>query len=167
MLFRSNASPVLTRQLEIGSSPRPLQLALGHITAQATVALAAGQTGNVTLGNTQGLHTLTVGPRNSAVTVRVLLASGGAAVPPASLSAAPAGPSPARWPQEVRTRVRPSTANDAYVVDHIGLPEQNPWNRKVRGSDIQFLPDGTGVLFTLDGDVWLARGLHDPAGEVR
>ena len=28
-------------------------------------------------------------------------------------------------------------------------------------SDIQFLQDGTGVVVTLDGDVWLVRGLDD------
>jgi mono/diheme cytochrome c family protein len=37
----------------------------------------------------------------------------------------------------------------------------------VRPGDIQFLQDGTGVTVTLDGDVWLVRGLHEPAGRVR
>ena len=40
------------------------------------------------------------------------------------------------------------------------LPTENPWRRKVRPGDIQFLKDGTGVVITLDGDVWLVRGLH-------
>ena len=57
-----------------------------------------------------------------------------------------------------------STAKDAYVVDHIALPLDNPWRRNVRPGDIQFLEDGTGVSVTLDGDVWLVRGLHEPAG---
>ena len=31
----------------------------------------------------------------------------------------------------------------------------------MRPADIQFLPDGTGVVVTIDGDVWLARGLDE------
>ena len=49
---------------------------------------------------------------------------------------------------------------DAYVVDDFALPVDNPWRRNVRPGDIQFLKDGTGVLVTLDGDVWMVRGLH-------
>ena len=56
-------------------------------------------------------------------------------------------------------RVTRSTAKDAYVVDDIALPLDNPWRRNVRLGDIQFLKDGTGVGVTLDGDVWFVRGL--------
>lgn len=51
-------------------------------------------------------------------------------------------------------------------MDRIELPAENPWRRGVRPSDIQFLPDGTAVVVTLDGDVWLARGLHETSGRV-
>ena len=37
----------------------------------------------------------------------------------------------------------------------------------MRASDIQFRKDGTGVLVTIDGDVWLARGLGVGSAEVR
>jgi mono/diheme cytochrome c family protein len=67
----------------------------------------------------------------------------------------------------VVTRVTPSKETDAFVVDDVALPRQNPWRRLVRASDIQFLPDGTAAVVTLDGDVWLARGLAGPAGQVR
>jgi cytochrome c2 len=72
-----------------------------------------------------------------------------------------------RWPQEVTTRVTRSKQKDAFVVDDIALPVDNPWRRAVRIGDIQFLKDGTGVGVTLDGDVWLIRGLHDPSDVVR
>ena len=52
---------------------------------------------------------------------------------------------------------------DAYVVDDVALPLDNPWKRDVRIGDIQFLKDGTGVGVTLDGDVWFIRGLHGVA----
>ena len=46
-------------------------------------------------------------------------------------------------------------------MDDIALPVDNPWRRNVRPGDIQFLADGTGVLVTVDGDVWLVRGLAE------
>ena len=39
----------------------------------------------------------------------------------------------------------PSTAKDAYVVDDIGLPFDNPWRRNVRLCDIAFFKDGTAA----------------------
>ena len=52
-------------------------------------------------------------------------------------------------------------------MDDVELPIENPWRRNVRPGDIQFLNDGTGVLVTLDGDVWLVRGLHEPGDVAR
>ncbi len=72
-----------------------------------------------------------------------------------------------RWPQDVVTQVKLSTSPDAYVVDNVTLPVNNPWHRRVRPADIQFFSDGTGVVVTIDGDVWLARGLHDAAPAVQ
>jgi cytochrome c2 len=83
------------------------------------------------------------------------------------VQAIPDEPAERRWPQDVITTVTRSKATDTFVVDDIGLPVDNPWRRNVRPGDIQFLRDGTGVSVTLDGDVWVARGLHEPAGPVR
>ena len=71
-----------------------------------------------------------------------------------------------RWTETVTTGLKVSSAANAYVVDSIELPQINPWGRRVRPCDIQFLPDGTGVLVTIDGDVWLARGLGE-GGQVQ
>ncbi len=78
----------------------------------------------------------------------------------------PTGASKLRWPQDVTTAISPSQGKEAYVIDHVDLPSVNPWKRAVRCGDIQFKKDGTGVLITLDGDVWTAKGLHEPAGPV-
>ena len=91
----------------------------------------------------------------------------GGDAPSIAARAMPAGTPAVRWPQEVTTTRTRSPAKDAYVVDDIALPVDNPWRRNVRPGDIQFLQDGTGVIVTLDGDVWLVRGLHEPAGPVR
>jgi mono/diheme cytochrome c family protein len=86
--------------------------------------------------------------------------------PAAAVRAIPAGPSVPRWPSEVRTTVALSASQDTFAVDHVGLPVDNPWKRAVRTGDIQFLRDGTAVVVTLDGDVWLARGLKEGAAQV-
>ena len=72
-----------------------------------------------------------------------------------------------RWDREITTRITPSPSKAAFVVDDVELPIENPWRRNVRPGDIQFLSDGTGVLVTLDGDVWLVRGLHEPGNVAR
>ncbi|MBE7539384.1 MAG: c-type cytochrome [Opitutaceae bacterium] len=72
-----------------------------------------------------------------------------------------------RWPQTVSSEVHRSTSLASYVVDDIDLPVANPWRRNIRISDIQFLPDGTGVGVTIDGDVWLLRGLEGSRVEWR
>ncbi len=66
-----------------------------------------------------------------------------------------------RWPQEVTTTAALSTSTDAYVVDDIPLPLENPWRRNVRLCDLAFFKDGTAAGVTFDGDVWMIRGLHE------
>jgi glucose/arabinose dehydrogenase/cytochrome c2 len=72
-----------------------------------------------------------------------------------------------RWPQEVTTKAVLSPAQDAYVVDDIPLPLENPWRRNVRLCDVAFFKDGTAAGVTVDGDVWMIRGLRENLGEVR
>ncbi len=106
-------------------------------------------------------------PHDEPIQFSVAVTTGGGTVPTIAPHAIPTDVAPPRWPQEVRTRVTRSAANDPYVVDDIALPVENPWRRQVRPGDVQFLKDGTGVLVTLDGDVWLARGMHEAAGTAR
>jgi mono/diheme cytochrome c family protein len=64
------------------------------------------------------------------------------------------------WPQIITTKPTLSTSDDAYVIDDIPLPLENPWKRNVRLADIAFLNDqGEAAAVTFDGDVWLISGL--------
>lgn len=64
------------------------------------------------------------------------------------------------WPQTITTTATLSTSDDAYVIDDIPLPLENPWKRNVRLADIAFLNDqGEAAAVTFDGDVWLISGL--------
>jgi hypothetical protein len=76
---------------------------------------------------------------------------------------------PARWTETLETTITPGDAKKAqpYILDQIGLPEQNPWNASIRFAGLDFFPDGRAALCTWDGDVWIVSGLNDKLGKVR
>ncbi len=110
-------------------------------------------------GESAPVWAVKVAPHAEPIQLCVAL-SDGPAIDVLTPPAIPTAPPSPRWPQEVTTTVTLSTAKDAYVVDNFALPVDNPWRRNVRPGDIQFLKDGTGVCVTLDGDVWMVRGLQ-------
>jgi mono/diheme cytochrome c family protein len=67
----------------------------------------------------------------------------------------------------VTTKVNRVSTNDAYRIEYIGLPIDNPWRRNVRVADIAFFSDGRAAAVTFDGDVWLIEGLAGNIGEVK
>lgn len=71
------------------------------------------------------------------------------------------------WPQTLTTSATLSTKPDAYVIDEIPLPLDNPWKRNVRLADLAFLNDqGDAAGVTFDGDVWLISGLKGDLEKV-
>jgi mono/diheme cytochrome c family protein len=162
------------RHLEVGPSEDTLWLLLGH--KERGLGLGLGADDIVSLGlahpddprdrSDDSPHVVRVAPRSSVVHVVVVLDDGPIEVPlePAPISLESLA---ARWPAEVTTPITPAPNTAAYVVDDIALPLDNPWRRNVRAGDIQFLSDGTGVVVTLDGDVWLVRGLTAGSREAR
>lgn len=71
------------------------------------------------------------------------------------------------WPQTITTKATLSTKPDAYVIDDIPLPLDNPWKRNVRLADVAFLNDqGDAAGVTFDGDVWLISGLKGDLEKV-
>lgn len=74
----------------------------------------------------------------------------------------------AHWPQTVTTKATLSQKDDAYLVDDIPLPLDNPWKRNVRLADLAFIDDqGNAAAVTMDGDVWMISGLNGDLGEVK
>jgi mono/diheme cytochrome c family protein len=129
------------------------------------VVLSADAAGTVRLDDTGPVTFVRVAPHAGAVEFSVWLAPGGAEIPPAAtggqLSRAP------RWPQVLTTHTTLSAGKDAFVIDDIALPVENPWRRHVRLGDIQFFPDGRAAGVTIDGDVWLIDGLAGDPDQVR
>ena len=77
------------------------------------------------------------------------------------------GEKDALWPQTITTKATLSQKPDAYVIDDIPLPFENPWKRNVRLADIAFLNDqGDAAGVTFDGDVWLISGLKGDLEKV-
>ena len=73
---------------------------------------------------------------------------------------------PPLWPQTPVTTAKLSSSRDAYVLDTIPLPTDNPWHRNVRLADIAFFNDGRAAAVTFDGDVWMISGLRGDLQKV-
>ena len=65
---------------------------------------------------------------------------------------------PAQWPQEVDTKITPGIGHP-YAIDTIALPYDNPWKAPMFCGDHDFLPDGSGLVCTMQGDVWHVSGI--------
>jgi mono/diheme cytochrome c family protein len=74
---------------------------------------------------------------------------------------------PPHWAEAVTTRGRVSPDSAAYVLDHLALPNPNPWRRNVRAADIDFFSDGRAAVVTFEGDVWLVSGIDRGLGALR
>ncbi|MEO1524746.1 MAG: DUF6797 domain-containing protein [Planctomycetota bacterium] len=88
---------------------------------------------------------------------------------------------PAQWPEILTTKIRLGDSKP-YAVDRIELPFENPWNALLFCGGHGFLPDGSALVCTMQGDVWrvsefrhpsrnatwrrFASGLHHPLGMV-
>ena len=169
----SASGPVIARTFEVAPSRQARLLVLGKTAPGISIAVknALPAVAAAELANENSTWYVRVRAHAEAVVFTVYLAAGESALATADLALGRFEPSRVgpvtRWPQHVLTAVKLSSAQDSYVVDTVTLPDKNPWKRRVRPADIQFLPDGTGVVVTIDGDVWLARGLDDGAGVVQ
>ena len=166
-----DGKPVVERHVEIGPSAAAAWIVLGtHAPGVAVSVRASGgaQPAIERVPAAGGGEILAINVPAHAEAIRLCATiaegTGAPAIEPRPIPSDPAAP---RWPREVTTRVTQSSNTNAFVVDDVALPVENPWRRNVRPGDIQFLPDGTGVTVTLDGDVWLVRDAHAPGGSAR
>jgi hypothetical protein len=72
---------------------------------------------------------------------------------------------PSRWPDILKTTVKPGRDDGPFAIDVLTPPDANPWNCRMRLSGLDFFPGGRSLaVCTWDGDVWRVDGLDDPAG---
>jgi len=65
----------------------------------------------------------------------------------------------AQWPQVLETSIQPGDGRP-FAIDTIELPTENPWNALLFCGDHDFLPDGSALVCTMQGDVWHVSGLE-------
>jgi len=71
-----------------------------------------------------------------------------------------AKPGAPRW-APLTTRGQRGFGNDAFVIDTLTMPYNNPWKSLMFGSGVDFLPNGDALVCTIHGDVWLVSGIDD------
>jgi len=71
-----------------------------------------------------------------------------------------------QWPQTLETRGNLGNGGP-YIIDTIRPPFANPWKAPLFFGDHDFLPDGSALLCTMQGDVWHVDGLDDKLEHVR
>lgn len=78
------------------------------------------------------------------------------------------GGGPRLWDEILTTEGKVSEEGDVpYVTDLVTLPEDNPWNSKLRFGGFDFLDKDTAVLSTWNGDVWTVKGLASDWSELK
>jgi hypothetical protein len=75
----------------------------------------------------------------------------------------------AHWPAMVTTKgtLGKTDGKQAYVVDSIEPPFDNPYKSWIRFAGHDFFKDGRAALCTWSGDVWIASGIDDKLEEVK
>ncbi|MFO0866695.1 MAG: plastocyanin/azurin family copper-binding protein [Gemmataceae bacterium] len=71
-----------------------------------------------------------------------------------------------QWPQTLTTRGSLGPGKP-YALDTIALPTENPWKALFHLGGHDFLPDGSAVVCTMEGDVWRVEGLDAALENVR
>lgn len=132
----------------------------------------------VTLAYNNGRIELHIAQREEKETTRVLIYEAGDTedrfgVLPAELAGSSnpevlTGGGPACWEEELAVSGILGNEEDAYVVDEIPVPFDNPWNAWMRLSGIDFFEDGSrAAVSTWNGDVWIVSGIDKGLENVR
>jgi glucose/arabinose dehydrogenase len=116
-------------------------------------------------------------PRGGASTFGIALWSGAksdlvktsdlakAAAPKDNLASLTKG-GPPHWGAPLVTQGKLSNKPDAYVIDEITLPDDNPFKSWLRLGGHDFFPDGKAAIVNISGDVWIVDGLDDKLDKV-
>ncbi len=164
------------RRLRVGAGADPVWIAVGHLAGvppggdRARVAVESRQDGEppVVSEGADGLVVVRVPGSAASREIDLWLERGGD-----SRQGHPASPIEGgdrerrRWPDTIVTRGILAPSVEAYAVDRVPLPTDNPWRRNVRFADLALRPDGPGYGVTFDGDIWSVTGLGGDLADVR
>jgi len=69
---------------------------------------------------------------------------------------------PGRWEQEVQTNGTLGEENNAYTLDTLTVPYDNPYDARMRLGGVDFFPGGNrAAVCTWNGDVWTVSGIDE------
>ncbi|HET6409562.1 MAG TPA: DUF6797 domain-containing protein [Chthoniobacteraceae bacterium] len=71
-----------------------------------------------------------------------------------------------RWGEPLVTKGKLSDKDDAYVIDEISLPDDNPFKSWLRPGGHDFFPNGSAAIVNVSGDVWIVDGLDEKLEKV-
>ncbi len=71
-----------------------------------------------------------------------------------------------QWPQVLTTPIELGT-QQPFAVDTIRLPYDNPWKSLMFIGGHDFLPDGSALVCTMQGDVWHVSGLSEESTQAK
>jgi putative heme-binding domain-containing protein len=158
---------VFTRTLNVGKSARDLRLRIAP-SGKSVTKLGSDA---VRVVEQEGFTLLHLSASATPVAVKLLVADCAPAVleeharrspPPAALDVFTKG-GPRRWPEILRTQPSIGSDTNAFAVDDLVLPTNNPWHCQIRTTGLDFYADGRrAAVCTWDGDVWLVTGVDRP-----
>jgi hypothetical protein len=160
---------VYTRTLNVGPSTRDLLLQV----APAGVGVAViGQ--GATQDQKDGFNRLRIPAQATPLAVKLLFMEGEAkeyrefiaSSPPAVALEPFTKGGPPRWPEVLNTQVIVGADTQAFAIDVLTHPVNNPWHCQLRLTGFDFFADGRRPAVCLwDGDVWLVGvgGMDAPA----
>ena len=160
---RVQNNPQLLRHFDVSAHAEPLYIALGRKADGALPLVTANHEAVQITAQSDQLVAL-VAPSSARQRFTLNIAAGDSGRPRAA-AATPAPPTPAaalRWPGAAP--VTPTLAkvrHNGWVLDHVPVPESNPWQRRIRPADLAFLSADEAAVVTYDGDVWKVSGLAD------
>lgn len=74
---------------------------------------------------------------------------------------------PAHWKEVIETKGILAKDDQAYVVDELTPPVDNPWKSWMRFGAHDFFSDGRAAISTWDGDVWIVSGINESLSSLK
>jgi mono/diheme cytochrome c family protein len=165
----SDSNVVYTRTLNIGKSTRDLSLRLAP---ESAVAVLVGTT-EARIEASNGFNVLRIPAAATPLNLKVLV--GRVEESKMAFQAMVSAPvedlgkylrgGKTRYPEIVETQGKNGGTDQAFEVDEITYPVENPWHSWMRLGGFDFLPGGKrAAVATWLGDVWLVDGIDGRLG---
>ena len=73
---------------------------------------------------------------------------------------------PRRWVEDLETQGKLGEGKGPYVIDTLTPPFENPWKSILHFGGHDFFSNGDVAICTMEGDVWLVKGVDEKLGKL-